>query len=209
MGEDWSHAGADPLPRQPLAMRPRTSDASAAAFEADVSGDHRLAITAATEAGVAHDGDGTSAEAVHNGTTRYGTGGAETADDGKTFRGYGRGSSLIFRLDTAQSPAGYDLTEILSFAGHHDGRSSQNYTVLLAHAAEPMKFTRLGDALVSCATGASMLRLTARHGAVLDHGAGCRASGVVAVRFDFQDGLLGFNVYREFVLVGKPTPAPR
>jgi len=35
-----------------------------------------------------------------------------------------------------------------------------------------------------------------------DHEAG----GVVAIRFEFEDGPLGFNVCREINLVGQPTP---
>ena len=81
--------------------------------------------------------------------------------------------------------------------------------VLLAHAAGPEKFIRLVDAEVSCASGRLGAAAPRRNGDVLDNGAGCRASGVVAVRFEFLDGSLGFNVYREFVLVGKPTPAGR
>ena len=74
MDEDWSHPGADTLARQPLSLRPRTSDASSDAFEADVAGDHRLTIAAAIEDGVSHDGGGKNADAVHNGTTRNGSG---------------------------------------------------------------------------------------------------------------------------------------
>ena len=34
---------------------------------------------------------------------------------------------------------------------------------------------------------------------------GVRASGVAAVRFAFSDGPLGWNVYREIALLGRPT----
>jgi len=43
-------------------------------------------------------GGGAEPTALFNGTTKNGEGGAETRDDGKTFRGYGKGSSLTIRL---------------------------------------------------------------------------------------------------------------
>ena len=46
---------------------------------------------------------------------------------------------------------------------------------------------------VQCDAGASELRQRVQ------------APGVVAVRFEFQDGPLGFNVYREVKIVGQPT----
>ena len=73
-----------------------------------------------------------------NGTTRNGSGGGETVDDGKTFRGYGDGDWLALHL---KQPC--DLSEIRTFAGHNDARASQRYTVLVAYAAEPERFVKL------------------------------------------------------------------
>jgi len=120
-----------------------------------------------------------------NGTTRNGSGGDETLNDGKTFRGYGAGSSLTLRL---AEPS--DLAGIRTFAGHPDGRASQSYTVLIARATDPATFEKLASASVRCGGGASELRVKAG------------ATDVVAVRFEFQDGPLDFNVYREINLVG-------
>ena len=146
--------------------------------------DHPAAVASVAEEGVAHDGGGTNASALFNGTTRNGSGGDETLNDGKTFRGYGAGSSLTLRLAKAS-----DIAENRTFAGHPDDRASQNYTVLVARAANPEQFERLTSAFVRCNGGASELRIKAA------------ATGVVAVRFEFQDGLLGFNVYREINLI--------
>lgn len=133
------------------------------------------------------EGGGTNASALFNGTTRNGSGGDESLNDGRTFRGYSAGSSLTLRLARAR-----DITGIRTFAGHPDGRASQNYTVLIARVANPAKFERLTSASVRCDGGASELRVKAG------------ATDVVAVRFEFQDGPLGFNVYREINLVGQP-----
>jgi hypothetical protein len=61
---------------------------------------------------------------------------------------------------------------------------------MIARAANPATFEKLGSASVRCGGGASELRMKAE------------ATGVVAVRFEFQDGPAGFNVYREINLVG-------
>ena len=189
----------------PLGIVARTSDTSAAALETDVVKLGLVPITSAPDPGAAHDGGGVNTEALFNGTTRNGAGGDETLNDGKTFRGYGRTNSLTLHLDTSKNRVGYDLTKLLTFAGHPDSRGSQSYAIYLAFAAEPTKFIRLASASVPCSGGASELRFTAKDGGVLDNGTGCRAHGVVAVRFEFQDGPLGFNVYREINLVGQPT----
>ena len=131
-----------------------------------------------------------SSESRVNGTTRNGSGGTSTADGGQTFRGYGKGDWLTLRL---KQPC--DLSEIRTFAGHLDARASQFYTVLAAYAAEPGRFLRLTSGSKSSTGGATELRLPVK------------AGGVVAVRFEFEDGPLGFNVYREINLVGQPTPA--
>ncbi len=132
-----------------------------------------------------HTGGGQDASAVFNGTTRNGSGGSETMDDGKTFRGYGRGDWLEFQF---KQPS--DLTEIRSFARHADARASQAFTVLAAYASEPKKFVKLATGFKAADGGATEIRLPVT------------ANAVVAVRFEFQDGRERFNVYREFNVLG-------
>jgi hypothetical protein len=159
------------------------------AFETNVVKDDLLhRCLARTEDHCAHAGGGTDASALINGTTRNGSGGADTVDDGQTFRGYGDGDWLTFTL---KQPC--DLGEIRTFAGHADARASQRYTVLAAYAADPGKFVKLASGSKTCGEGASELRLPVK------------AGGVVAVRFEFQNGPLGFNVYREINLIGKAS----
>jgi hypothetical protein len=172
----------------PVEIISRTTDASPAGLEADVVKHGLARIASVTEEGVVHDGGGTHADALHNGTTKNGAGGDETLNDGKTFRGYGAGSVITFQLAGA-----HDLTGIRTFAGHGDRRASQSYTVLVAYAGAPTAFVKLATAAVHCDAGASELRLQ------------LNAAGVMAVRFELQNGPNGFNVYREINIVGKPT----
>ncbi len=87
------------------------------------------------------------------------------------------------------------MTEIRTFAGHGDARASQAYEVFVACAAQPGKFVKVAAGSAPCEGGASQLRLPVK------------AGGVVAVRFEFQNGPLGFNVYREINLLGQPAKA--
>ncbi len=63
--------------------------------------------------------------------------------------------------------------------------------VLVAHAGQPDKFEKIATGNKVCGGGASEIRLQAK------------AHNVVAVRFEFQNGPLGFNVYREINIIGK------
>ena len=124
---------------------------------------------------------------LRNGTTLNGSGGAETADDAKTYRTYGKGDSLLLKIEGA---GGRAIREIQTFAGHRDARASQAYSVWIAKAGAPESFTRIADAKVNSQGGSTRLRVPVD------------AKEVVAVRFDFADGPLGFNVYRDICLLG-------
>lgn len=188
MSEDWTRPASAPAAKPADGIKRKTSGASAAALESDVLKAGLAAPGSITEERAAHTGGGEDAGALFNGTTKNGSGGSATQDDGKTFRGYGAGSVL-----TIQLTGPHDLTEIRTFAGHADERASQDYTVLVAQAAAPKKFERLATATLRCDGGASELRVKTE------------AKRVVAVRFEFQSGPLGFNVYREIIVVGQPA----
>jgi hypothetical protein len=164
-----------------------TSD-SAAGLEADIVKTGLVSIASTSEENVAHDGGGKDAGALFNGTTQNGSGGDETLNDGKTFRGYGAGSSLTIRLEQPS-----DIACIRTFAGHGDARASQNYTLFAAYASAPEKFVKLTHAAVQCDGGASALKIMPA------------VKNAVALRFEFENGPLGFNVYREINLLGKKT----
>ncbi len=205
MSEDWSYAGAPVFPVTPITLRSRVGDTSSSEFENDVLKSGLVPVASITDTAPARDGGGQSADVLFNGTTLNGSGGSDTLNDGKTFRGYGTGSLLDIRFDTAKNPKGYDLTAIRSFAGHFDSRSSQSYTLLVAFAGDPMKFIKLTSVKLLYGGKSTELRIAARDGGVLRNDEGCRASGVAAVRFAFDDGAVGFNVYREVCIVGTPT----
>jgi hypothetical protein len=91
-----------------------------------------VAIVKAKQEHPAHNGGRSSANTVTNGTTFNSSGSDDTVNDGKTFRSYAQGKSLIFHLDLVKSRTGYDFAKIQTFAGHFDGLTSQNYSVLIA-----------------------------------------------------------------------------
>lgn len=159
---------------------------SATGLETDIAKTGLVRIASTSEEQVAHDGGGTDASALFNGTTKNGSGGDETLKDAKTFRSYGAGSSLTIRLEHSS-----DIARIMTFAGHGDARASQSYTLFAASADAPEKFVKLAHAAVECDGGASELKLNVT------------AKNVAALRFEFENGPLGFNVYREINLVGK------
>ncbi len=164
----------------------KTAGDSPAGLEADIIKTGLVSIASTSEENVARIGDGKNADALFNGTTRNGDGGDETRNDGKTFRGYGKGSRLAIQFTKPST-----LTEIRTFAGHQDSRASQHYTVMIARADSPANFVKLTTASVNCGGGASELRLKMAE------------RNVVAVRFDFGDGPQDFNVYREISISGR------
>jgi len=143
---------------------------------------------AGSEDHCSHAGGGNDASAVLNGTTHNGSGGTDTLDDGKTFRGYGTGDWLTVRF---KQPC--NISEFRTFASHGDARASQHYTVLVAHSAAPDRFEKLAVGKKESHGGATELRLKAT------------AQDVIAVRFEFHGGPLGFNVYREIQVLGVPV----
>jgi hypothetical protein len=161
-------------------------------FEEDVpKADRLLPIATMEDSGSMEAlGGASDAAALCNGTTRNGSGAADTLDDGKTFRGYGQGNSLLIRLDLTTHPKGHYLKEIRSFSGHGDARASQAFSIWIAKADAPDQFVRLGDATVNSSSGATQLRIPVH------------SDNIAAVRLDFSNGPTGFNVYREFSLMG-------
>ncbi|BCM93531.1 hypothetical protein IAD21_05422 [Abditibacteriota bacterium] len=208
-----------PKPELPTALVTSKTSGDMEEFEEDVVKGSLIGIGQPTFLSVSgehfsHDGGGTDADALRNGTTLNGTGGADTSNDGKTFRGYGDGDFITFNLDTTHHKAGYDITRIVTIAAHNDSRASQNYAVSIAFASDPLKFVSLiSSASVACYGGASRLVLANPKGGILEGDTALKASGVASIRFEFHSGSVaegagsGFNVYREIGIVGMPTPA--
>ncbi len=171
---------------EPAKAKPTKADAK---LDADVVKDDLLhTCLARVEDHCSHTGGGGTTAVLFNGTVLNGSGGTGSMDDGKTFRGYAKGGWILFQL---KQPC--DLTELRTFSGHNDSRASQHYNVFVAYAAEPAKFVKLATGQKPCEGGLSALRVP------------LKASGVVAVRMEFENGPHGFNVYREINLLGSPA----
>ena len=187
MALDWKQSSTA-LTEELMQKLPMQVD-SPDGFEADLPADKALVELAGVEESGAMQSQGGASDAgpIHNGTTRNGSGGAETKDDGKTYRGYGAGNSVLFRI---KNPKGDHLSEIRSFAGHADARASQSYSVWIAKAGAPDKFVKIKDVNLQSNGGGTQVRVPVG------------VPDVVAVRLDFGNGPEGFNVYREISLVG-------
>jgi hypothetical protein len=170
------------------AVRPGTGDA----FEAELPApDQRIAPAGAIVSGGSPDESGSAdTSALFNGTTRNGNGAADTLNDGKTYRAFGAGHSLLMKLPGQN---GAKVGELQTFAGHGDTRASQAYSVWIAKADAPEFFVKVADAKTDSRGGSSRLSVP------LD------AKNVVAVRLDFADGPAGLNVYREICLLTEKT----
>jgi hypothetical protein len=187
MALDWKQSSTA-LTAELMEKLPMQSD-SPDGFEADLPAAESLVELAGVEESGAMQSQGGASDAgpIRNGTTRNGSGGAETKDDGKTYRGYGAGNSVLFRI---KNPKGSPLKEIRSFAGHADARASQSYSVWIAKAGAPDKFVKIKDVNLQSKGGGTQVRVPVG------------VPDVVAVRLDFGNGPEGFNVYREISLVG-------
>jgi len=82
--------------------------------------------------------------------------------------------------------------------------------VSVSKVEAPQKFTTLILAAgAATSSGSSEIVIQTPTGGVISGGDTGRATGIAAVRFDFNDGPNGFNVYREIQIVGSPTKAVR
>lgn len=186
LAQDWKQASSA-ITAEMLEKLPMQVDAPDG-FEADLPAAKSLVeLAGVDESGsMQSQGGATDAGPIHNGTTRNGSGAATTQDDGKTYRAYGAGNSVLFRI---KNPKGSNLTEIRSFAGHPDARASQSYSVWIAKADAHKNFIKVKDVNLASKGGGTQVRVPVG------------VSNVVAVRLDFNNGPEGFNVYREICLI--------
>ena len=215
MREDWTAQTAFALPAlasanlsgasrtlsaagAPVLITGASDAGDAAAFEDDVPKNNLLAKAAISDTGAGRDSGATDAEPLRNGTTLNGSGEGGTLNDGKTYRAYGEGGSFTARLDATGAPRGYDLSSVVTFAGHPDGRASQHYDVLTARADAPENFAPIATVKFEVREVSSKVTLASATTAPL-------ATGVVAIRLQFHDGPIGANVYREICAVGAPA----
>ncbi len=109
------------------------------------------------------------------------------------------GESVIFPLDLAAKPEGYNITSFDSYSTWgNSGRDDQNYMIQYSTVANPGTFINLST--VGWHTGndrSTHVRLTDNSGVL--------ASGVAAIRLIFDRQENGYVGYREFVLQDTPT----
>jgi len=148
----------------PVRLLSRDWDTGEAAFDGDLKGlDRRIASPrnlarqpglVKSVAGLAiHSGGGQGFAALFNGTAGNGRGGDGTENDGRTFVGLGDGNTLELVFDPDKAPRGVSVQAITTYAGHHDARASQRYTVYAATVASPTQFVTLGDVHRDCPSG--------------------------------------------------------
>ncbi len=109
-------------------------------------------------------------------------------------------AATTYNLDTTVAREGYDITEIRLFSGWFDARTGQSYQIEVSVMDDP-DFSLLGKVLRLDSAG-SLLTRTYRTGGqpILSH--------VDAIRFvQVNNGYAGVGtVFREFDLIGAPTP---
>jgi hypothetical protein len=140
-----------------------------------------------------HKGGGSGFAALFNGSAGNGNGGWGTADDGQTFVGMDEGSTLDIVFDPGRYPQGFTISVLRSYAGHADGRASQSYTVFAATKAAPEKLIRIADVNFEVNGELNEVTVASIKGEPL-------IKEAVRLRFVFNKGPAGFNVYREIAL---------
>ena len=101
-------------------------------------------------------------------------------------------ADYLFKLQCVEN----GTAEIRTIAAHSDARASQCYKVSAATAREPGKFTALEKVKVTTPSGATEARILG----------GEATRGIVALRFEFENGPLGYNLTREITVQGAAAP---
>ena len=170
------------------------------AFDQRIQAKHNLlrqrGFLKSTSGTRAHEGGGHNFSALFNGTAGNGRGGEDTVNDGKTFVGMANGNTLDLVFNLEKLPAGVPVYAICTYAGHHDERASQTYSVYAAKAAAPNEFVKIADVDHDSPEGINEVQITAANSKPL-------MQGVSHLRFVFKDCAQGFSVYREIAVLGK------
>ena len=193
----------------PVRLLSRDWDTGEAVLDGDLKGlDRRIAsprnlvrqpgLLQSATGSVTHSGGGDGFGALFNGTAGNGKGGDGTENDGRTFVGLGDGNTLELVFDPDKVPRGVSVQAITTYAGHHDVRASQRYTVHAAEVASPTQFITLGNVHRDCPSGLSEATLGS-----VDKDKKALMDNVGRLRFVFVNGPIGFNVYREICVIGE------
>ncbi len=111
------------------------------------------------------------------------------------------GTSVIFPLDTSANTNGYNITSFDSYCTWADsGRDDQNYKLSYSTVADPETFipVQMVENHTIAPTNSTHTRLTPASGFL--------ATGVAAVKIDFQNQENGYTGFREFIALGSAVP---
>lgn len=111
--------------------------------------------------------------------------------------------TATYTLNTTVNTLGYSISQVETFAGWPSDRAKQKYELLYSTVAAPGTFISLGTFSFSTANISGSTRVS------LTDDSGFLATGVKAIRFNVQSpGVGAETVYREFDVIGIPTPEP-
>ncbi|MDD2600256.1 MAG: glycosyl hydrolase [Kiritimatiellae bacterium] len=144
-----------------------------------------------------HNGGGSGFAALFNGSAGNSKGTWETENDGQTFVGMDESSTLEIAFSPEQAPGGVAIYSLRTYAGHHDTRASQNYSVYAATIEAPEKFTRIADVDFNVSGNLNEVTIKSVKGEPL-------VKGAARLRLVFHKGPSGFNVYREIAVFDLP-----
>jgi hypothetical protein len=158
---------------------------------------HPAGLTSAVSGSSAHNGGGSDFSALFNHTAGNGSGGEGTENDGRTFVGMGAGSTLELTFDPVKAPRGVSLSAVRTYAAHGDARASQHYDLYALTDSAPGDFNKIAAVDSVCNGELNEVTVSSIQDDPL-------AKGVRKLRFVFRNGALGFNVYREITVEGRP-----
>jgi len=118
------------------------------------------------------------------------------------------GAELTYNLDTSTNTAGYDITNINTYAGWRDGgRDAQDYSIFYATVTDPLTFLALIN--YNPTLGCPSWGCDASDSAVfLSDDSGILVSGVASLRFNFDQTENGYVGYREIDVIGTASAVP-
>ena len=97
-----------------------------------------------------------------------------------------------------RTPQGIAIHTVCTYAGHHDARSSQSYTLYAAKSDSPKTFVKVAEVDFKSSGGLSEVAIVSMNKKPLIEGVRC-------LRFVFGNGPLGFNVYREIAVFDRAS----
>lgn len=122
--------------------------------------------------------------------------------------------NVVYTLNTSLSPLGYDISSIVSFAGHGDSRVNQTFNIEVQLVGGG-GFVSLASVIYNAVPSAQPNGNYSTRVTLQDSTPGVAiASGVAAIRFTALPpaqnvgNQIGGSIYRELDVIGTPTSVP-